>query len=381
MPPQSMDSPEIQYALEQVLNTARFKSSPQMSAFIRYIVEQTLDGHAERIKAYTIAVDALGKPDSFDPQTNPSVRVLAKRLRDNLQHYYAHDGKNNAVRITLRPGSYIPHFTKKSPEPGQTMDKPSVDDGSRVGNQSSWSRILQNHRRAANLTGILVLVILTLHFFSSQNRPAQSNHFLSDQSRSSNSIVPTITVDIASMEEISPEENRPSVPKLILINHGQVTRESQSIGQLLHGIVENYQHIIVDRKQAGTKLINASWPEYYELHYSMTSDGDIALSLIHAQTGDTVQNKNIHTPGGQAEKPSISDLQLHLAAYGKSLLKTGGTLLTHYQQNVTVTPTMRCLFLFDQYYSDRTKINLALAKDCAAKLFRAGKIRDLPVFM
>lgn len=103
------DEKRIIEALEQLLADPSFARAPQMSAFLRYVVERTVRGESGRIKAYSIGVDALGKPPGFDPQTDPSVRVLAKRLRDRLTAYYAHY-IDAPLQIVLRSGSYTPVF-------------------------------------------------------------------------------------------------------------------------------------------------------------------------------------------------------------------------------------------------------------------------------
>lgn len=100
---------EVVQSLEEVLQDAKFAAAPQMSAFLKFVVLQTLEGKADRIKAYTVAVDALGKPPTFDPQNDPSVRVLAKRLRDTLTAYYQRTSGHNLV-LLLKSGSYIPSF-------------------------------------------------------------------------------------------------------------------------------------------------------------------------------------------------------------------------------------------------------------------------------
>ena len=97
-------------ALSQVLASRYFADSQQLSDFLRYIVTKTLDGQEEEIKAYTIAVDALGRSEDFDPQTNAAVRVAAGRLRQNLALYNADPTSTHAVKITLAPGSYVPTF-------------------------------------------------------------------------------------------------------------------------------------------------------------------------------------------------------------------------------------------------------------------------------
>lgn len=69
-----------------------------------------LRGDEAAIKAYSIAVDVFGRPQSFDPQTDPIVRVQARRLRATLEEYYAGEGADSPVRITLPVGRYVPEF-------------------------------------------------------------------------------------------------------------------------------------------------------------------------------------------------------------------------------------------------------------------------------
>jgi hypothetical protein len=107
------DHSQIIDALNAVLESDKFTAAPQMSAFLRYVVEQAASGNMTRIKAYTVAIDALGKPDSFDPQNDPVVRVLAGRLRAALAFYYEAN-PNVDLRITMRPGSYVPSFIIRS---------------------------------------------------------------------------------------------------------------------------------------------------------------------------------------------------------------------------------------------------------------------------
>lgn len=108
-----IDSADVTLALNGILTTDKFSASPQMSAFLKYVVEQTLLGNTRRIKAFTVGIEALGKSASFDPQTDPSVRVLAKRLRSSLDAYYEKN-PDTPVFIEMKPGSYIPKFLLRS---------------------------------------------------------------------------------------------------------------------------------------------------------------------------------------------------------------------------------------------------------------------------
>ncbi len=115
---------DVIQVLESILADARFASAPQMSAFLNYVVRKTLAGEAERIKAYTVGVDALGKPETFDPQNDPSVRVLAKRLRTFLDEYNLRTA-TAPLYIEIRPGSYRPLFLTR-PEHGVTKTEAQV---------------------------------------------------------------------------------------------------------------------------------------------------------------------------------------------------------------------------------------------------------------
>lgn len=99
----------VKRALAAILADERFTSSPQMSAFLGYVVKRKLEGDGVRVKAYTIGVEALGKPETFDPQTDPSVRVLAKRLRTSLVDYHRRHPEADPV-IEIRSGCYQPLF-------------------------------------------------------------------------------------------------------------------------------------------------------------------------------------------------------------------------------------------------------------------------------
>jgi hypothetical protein len=101
---------DVRAALERVVTSPGFTGSRRLSAFLRYVVERALDGHGDRLKGYTIAVEALGRPPSFDPQIDPIVRVEAGRLRRALDRFYAGAGRDEPVLIGLPLGSYVPTF-------------------------------------------------------------------------------------------------------------------------------------------------------------------------------------------------------------------------------------------------------------------------------
>ncbi|MGE3529828.1 MAG: hypothetical protein AB7G54_10395 [Methyloceanibacter sp.] len=104
------DQSAIREQLDRVLKSGPFHQSQRRQRFLAYLVNETLAGHGERLKAYTIAVEVFDRPQSFDPLVDPLVRIEAGRLREKLREYYDTDGQNDPVRIELPKGSYMPQF-------------------------------------------------------------------------------------------------------------------------------------------------------------------------------------------------------------------------------------------------------------------------------
>lgn len=102
---------EIMKSLDRVLKSEEFATSPNLKKFLSYIIEQKLDGNEAGLKAYSIAIDALGRSEDFDSQIDPIVRVQAGRLRKELQAYYEDAGAQDPIRIDVPRGSYRPEFT------------------------------------------------------------------------------------------------------------------------------------------------------------------------------------------------------------------------------------------------------------------------------
>ncbi|MGH9374527.1 MAG: tetratricopeptide repeat protein, partial [Vicinamibacterales bacterium] len=78
-----------------------------MTRLLEFIVEQTLEGHADRLKEYSLGVDVFRRGTDFNPRTETIVRVQARRLRDKLEEYYATEGQADPVGIEIPKGRYV----------------------------------------------------------------------------------------------------------------------------------------------------------------------------------------------------------------------------------------------------------------------------------
>jgi TolB-like protein len=108
--PPEVDSELVRNQLSQLLNQDELKRSPVLAKFLQYVVISKLEGKANEIKDYTIAVKGLGRPPDFNPQIDSSVRIHAGRLRRTLIEYYLEKGKDDLIIIIIPKGTYVPVF-------------------------------------------------------------------------------------------------------------------------------------------------------------------------------------------------------------------------------------------------------------------------------
>lgn len=120
-----IDPKEIRAAVAAIAQCPAFVASKQLSAFLNYVVEKSLSGEADRIKAYSIATEALGRSDRFDPSSDPIVRVEAGRLRRALAAYYDGEGAPALIRIVIPRGSYVPRFERRAVSPEGAKTRPA----------------------------------------------------------------------------------------------------------------------------------------------------------------------------------------------------------------------------------------------------------------
>jgi TolB-like protein len=100
----------IREELSRILESSMFIQSDRLSRFLRFTVETTLAGDAETLKEYLIGTEVYDRRPPYQPNMDSIVRSEARRLRSKLKEYYESVGKDDAVLICYRLGSYAPVF-------------------------------------------------------------------------------------------------------------------------------------------------------------------------------------------------------------------------------------------------------------------------------
>ncbi len=101
----------VRAAVEKITASRAFHGLERLSHFLRFVVQEALDGRADQVKEYVVGVEVYRKDvTAYDPRTDSTVRVEATKLRAKLKKYYETEGQADAVVISIPKGSYAPAF-------------------------------------------------------------------------------------------------------------------------------------------------------------------------------------------------------------------------------------------------------------------------------
>lgn len=101
----------IQEELSRLIDSDALRRAPSHVRLLRYLVEKSVAGDDAALRETSIALEVFRRdPSSYDPQTDPIVRVTTGRLRDRLETHYAGYDTAPKLRILLPKGRYAPEF-------------------------------------------------------------------------------------------------------------------------------------------------------------------------------------------------------------------------------------------------------------------------------
>ena len=108
---------EAKKALGKILESDVFQGKNLRSDFLAFVVKERFGGRSDRIKGTTIAIEVYGRSADFDPQSDPIVRVEARKLRRDLDYYYLTEGAQDELRIEIPKGGYVPVISRVEQHP------------------------------------------------------------------------------------------------------------------------------------------------------------------------------------------------------------------------------------------------------------------------
>jgi hypothetical protein len=130
--------------LERVLECPHFAQAPSLRRILRYLCERSEEAGPAMLKEHEIAVRALGRPESFDPKTDPIIRVSIAAIRQRLQSYFESEGRTELLRLEIPKGVYRAVFS--TPSAGETGPAYSGEERT-TARRRFWEPYLSGHVR------------------------------------------------------------------------------------------------------------------------------------------------------------------------------------------------------------------------------------------
>ena len=117
LPSESISPAAVLPALEKILASPGFVfTADRLSRFLRYAVEEHLNGQTDKLKESFLGVELFGRKPSYDPRIDGVVRTEAVKLRARLKQYYDSDGSADELIIDMPKGGYVPAFRLRQKE-------------------------------------------------------------------------------------------------------------------------------------------------------------------------------------------------------------------------------------------------------------------------
>jgi len=96
--------------VERLVQSKTFATSEVHRRLLQYLAEKAIAGEADRLKEYTIGLEAFGKPPTYDPKQDSIVRLQIGRLRQKLTAYYQSEANSDELVVNLPKGAFKLHF-------------------------------------------------------------------------------------------------------------------------------------------------------------------------------------------------------------------------------------------------------------------------------
>lgn len=344
MPP----ADQVRDRLERILASETFARSGRSRDFLRYLVERQLAGEAGRLKGFAIAVDVFGRDAGFDPATDAVVRVQAGRLRELLSQYYASEGRDDTIRISIPRGGYAPAYAVSGELPAALPPFSSSSQPPAAG--AAVPPRGRGPRRARRLLGAvaaMLVVALSGYFgyaiFATDGRPVGTIPGAAGN--------PGGNLDLPAVH----------------VRMGDEAGETRRVAAVLRKAVTGFDTVdFLSHRQYDGK------PSEMEDDHFVFQVGELAghsatvVEIVHARSGKVLLSRAIgHGSDERALQNAVADMLT-------AVLPVSGVIYAHVAENGPPNGLARCLLLNDRYYRNQQADRHRAAYECLDTLDREG---------
>lgn len=350
----------IRAELGRILGSETFSRSERSRELLQYIVERDLEGEADRLKGFAIALDVFDRQDSFDPSTDAVVRVQAGRLRDLLDTYYAGEGAKNDIRITVPRGSYVPAYERichEQPASGGRVRRVATlvsgGSGARRSARASASGAAQGADREAGgafagdsllvwaaRIAIIVLLCGNLGLMLIGNRTVAD--------REPAPAAPSAVADLP-----------PASPSIYLPSVSMVADFDPALHAAFEDAMPRFGSIVYRTDRSPT--LDGPLSDFY-IRTVPAGTHSHNIQLYHRETGILIGTDQV--PGG-LDADAMAE---HVSRISSRFLPVGGVIYAFLESEGRLNPLTECLVLAAAYFNEQSAERHRAAYDCQQNL-------------
>jgi hypothetical protein len=128
-PLSALEHPEVAYRalVQRIVASPAFVRSERLCSLLTFVCEMALKGRGAEINEQKIGQAVFGRSRDYDSTIDGIVRTQASRLRQRLEQYFRAEGADEAVRIVIPRGGYVPVFERRS-----ALNPPKIEPASPI---------------------------------------------------------------------------------------------------------------------------------------------------------------------------------------------------------------------------------------------------------
>lgn len=391
---------EIRRALADVLSGTAFSRSERLRAFLSYVVTKDLAGQAMQLKGYTIAVDVFRRPDAFNADSDPLVRVHAGKLRKLLAAYYEADGKDAVWQIDIPKGGYAPIYLRRTPVanvPETVVTEPSAE----VVIPAAIVETPPQDAEPVEIVNDMPPADVSAESAVSEEQPAtagaRARSRLSITRRARPSWLPAplaspvamisllplllfvplsstalgVSPQVQARFSISTMANDIDLPRVTVRSDGEQTSLAAQLAGQIRGAMDYYTVIIpVSKPRIPASPPPSTSPLAFTISISPAeTDSQTRVTVSSDATGDIVSQSWI-------DNENLSndfDLLFESLGIAAKTLATNGDLFHYAVDKGISSPLMQCMLITDTYRREKSRDALKQARLCQEKLLGKRK--------
>jgi hypothetical protein len=346
---QNRDRPDdhaIHHCLDKILSSALFSRSERLRAFLKYVVDKEIEGAGHQLKGYTIGIDVFDRPQAFNADSDPLVRVHAGKLRKLLAMYYAAEGALDEWRIDIPKGTYVPEYRRQHVLSGTpASDSPPVQPRSAGNRRLSWLPApLSSPLAVLSVLPLLIFVPLTSTAMS-VNIPAQTRLHGAVLERRFADDLPKITV-------------RAQWPR---------SGKAAHFADALRTAASHYPTVAAVPKKISKLQPSPATTDTLAFTISVleqTSPAGLRVQISNDASSYLLYDRFIDG----AKLASEADILYESLSFATKILSTDGDIFRYASKAQIDSPLMKCMTLTDAYRYQQTRETFQEAKSCQEKL-------------